>query len=248
MDFVNDQVIGGDLDIVVPDRSVAGGPSSVMGVAGRGTGEHRAQARPRQGAQGLVVATEELVPAGPREGLEEPELWDIMDTARSVAGLIPNTYFKVPESHDALEVSAEAKDGLAKAEARLDCLEGVVPVGDMEEDVCLLFDKEIGVEALVHRTLKDNIAFWHKSGASQFALSVIENGYIPKLAEEVKFYQERNNKSYKEHRLWANEDVQKLLVGKIVEKVNKEELVCINPLSMATNSKLKKRLCMDLSR
>ena len=48
--------------------------------------------------------------------------------------------------------------------------------------------------------------------------------------------------------MWANEAVQKLLVAKIVEKVSKEELVCINPLSVATNSKLKKRLCIDLSR
>jgi hypothetical protein len=68
------------------------------------------------------------------------------------------------------------------------------------------------------------------------------------LAEDVEFYQEKNNRSYKEHRLWANEAVQKLLVGKIVEKVSKEELVCINPLSVATNSRLKKRLCIDLSR
>ena len=179
---------------------------------------------------------EELVPAGPREGLEELELRDIIDTAGRVAGIIPNKSFKALESRDALENSAEVKDGLAEAEARLDRLEGAVPVGDAEEDVCLLFDEEIGVEAMVHRTLKDNVAFWHESGASQFAVSAIENGYIPKLAEDVKFYQERNNKSYKEHRLWANEAVQKLLVGKIVEKVSKEELVCINPLSVATNS------------
>ena len=61
---------------------------------------------------------------------------------------------------------------------------------------------------------------------------MIENGYIPKLAEDVKFYQERNNKSCKEYRSWANEAVQKLLVAKVVEKISKEELLCINPLSV----------------
>ena len=83
--------------------------------------------------------------------------------------------------------------------------------------------------------MKDNVAFWHESGASHFAISVIENGYIPKLSEDVQFYEEKNNKSYREYRRWANEAVQKLLVANIVEKVAKEELVYINPLSVATN-------------
>ena len=108
-----------------------------------------------------------------------------------------NKSFKALKSRDALESSAEVKDGLAKAEARLDRLEGAVSVGDAEEDVCLLFDEEIGVKSKVHRMLKDNVAFRHESGASQFDLSVIKNGYILKLAQDVKSYQEMNNNSYK---------------------------------------------------
>ena len=57
------------------------------------------------------------------------------------------------------------------------------------------------------------MAFWHESGASQFAISVIENGYIPKLSKDVKFYEEKNNKSYREYRTWANEAMQKLLIA-----------------------------------
>ena len=57
-----------------------------------------------------------------------------------------------------------------------------------------------------------------------------------------------NNKSYKENSSWAYEAVQKLLLGKIVRKVSREELMCINLLSVAINSKAKKRLCIDLSR
>ena len=111
-----------------------------------------------------------------------------------------NKYVSTFESHDIFEASAEAKNSLDKAEARLDRLEGVVPVGEAGEDVCLMFDEEVGVEALVHRTLRDNLAFWRETGASSFALSVIEHGYIPKLAEDIDFYQEKNNKSYREHR------------------------------------------------
>ena len=53
---------------------------------------------------------------------------------------------------------------------------------------------------------------------------------------------------YREYRDWANEAVRKLLAANIVRKVSKEELTCVNPLSVATNSKAKKRLCIDLSR
>ena len=38
------------------------------------------------------------------------------------------------------------------------------------------------------------------------------------------------------------------MAANIVRKVSKEELTCVNPLSVATNSKAKKRLCIDLSR
>ena len=74
---------------------------------------------------------------------------------------------------------AKAKECLARAKAKLNDLEGSVSLGDVEDEVSWLFDEEVGVESKVHRTLKDNVAFWHESGASQFALSGIENGYIP---------------------------------------------------------------------
>ena len=93
MDVDNDQVVGGDLSVVAPDHSVAGGLSSVMYAGERGTGGHRARTRPGQGAQGLVVAREELVPAVPREELEEPELRDVIDAARSAAGFMSNKCF-----------------------------------------------------------------------------------------------------------------------------------------------------------
>ena len=88
---------------------------------------------------------------------------------------------------------------LAKAEARLDRLKGVVSLDDKDGDICWMYDEEVGIEAKVHRTLRDNVLFWQESGASQFTLSVIENGYIPKLSEDIDFYEEKNNKSYKEY-------------------------------------------------
>ena len=76
---------------------------------------------------------------------------------------------------------------LAKAEARLDRLKGVVSLDDKDGDICWMYDEEVGIEAKVHRTLRDNVLFWQESGASQFALSIIEIGYIPKLSEDIDF-------------------------------------------------------------
>ena len=135
---------------------------------------------------------------------------------------------------------------LAKAKARLDKLEGAISLDGTEEDVCWMYDEEVGIEARVHRTLRDNVAFWQQTGASQFALSVIRNGYIPYLLENIELYEEGNNKSFREHKGWANEAVEKLLSANIIKKVSKEELTCVNPLLVVVNSKAKKRLCIDL--
>ena len=40
----------------------------------------------------------------------------------------------------------------------------------------------------------------------------------------------------------------KLLKTGAVEECRKEDLRCVNPLSIAVNAKKKKRLCLDLSR
>ena len=119
---------------------------------------------------------------------------------------------------------------LARAEARLDKLEGAISLDERDGDVCWMYDEEVGIEAKVHRTLRGNVAFWQQLGALQFTLSVIRNGYILDLLENIGFYEERNNKSYREYKGWANESVQKLLSAKIVRKVSKEELTCVNPL------------------
>ena len=80
-----------------------------------------------------------------------------------------------------------------------------------------------------------------------FALSVIENGYIPNLGPMPNFYAESNNKSYRENADFANEAVMKLLRFGVVEEVQKSSLRCVNPLTVAQNT-AKKCLCIDLSR
>ena len=85
-----------------------------------------------------------------------------------------------------------------QSEERLDKLEGKL----MEEDneVCLMFEEDDKVEDKVHNTLRKHIGFWRESGVSEFAVSVILNGYVPQMQRQPERYKEGNNKSYNDER------------------------------------------------
>ena len=133
-----------------------------------------------------------------------------------------------------------------QSEERLDKLEGKLI--ENEDEICLMFEEDDKVEDKVHDTLRKHIDFWRESGASDFAVSVILNGYVPQMQRRPERYMEENNKSYRDEMAWANEAVYKLQRAKIVVETRMEELWCINPLTVAKNAKGKRRLCIDLSR
>ena len=95
--------------------------------------------------------------------------------------------------------------------------------------------------------MKSHYSAWEHIGAGDFALSVMKNGYIPKLGPMPTFYAEPNNKSYRENVDFANDAVMKLLKAGVIEEVPKSSLRCVNPLTVAQNT-AKKRLCINLSR
>ena len=101
-----------------------------------------------------------------------------------------------------------------------------------------MYDKEVGIDDKVHCTLRDHYDSWRESDASEFACSVIRNGYIPEFSSDPGCYSEPNNESFSAHAQWGMEAVVKLVKAKIVRKVRKEDLTCINPLSVAVNSRV----------
>ena len=66
-------------------------------------------------------------------------------------------------------------------------------------------------------------------------MSVIRNGYIPKLGPMPTFYAEPNNKSYRENADFANDAVMKLLRIGVIEEVARSSLRCVNPLTLLRN-------------
>ena len=153
-----------------------------------------------------------------------PEKEDVTDNVSSDV--------KTDNSDDAFIKVADIK-AATWAENKLNQLENVVIKSEEDSEVVTMFDEEEDVELKVKSTLKEHYGFWVSSGASEFAKSVIREGYIPKLDEMPNKYIEPNNKSYNLNRDWENLAVKKLVRAGIAVQVSKEQLACINPLSVA---------------
>ena len=113
------------------------------------------------------------------------------------------------------EINKEEKLVVDEAERKLDKLEGFI--GRDENDVCLIFEEDRNLEFKVHDTLKRHVEYWRETEASSFAISVVENGYVPQLWENPPRYEESNNMSYRKERLWANKAVFKFDRAKLVK-------------------------------
>ena len=71
---------------------------------------------------------------------------------------------------------------------------------------------------------------------------------VPDFSEEPEEFYARNNKSFVTNIEFGKKAVKELVRQKRVKIVSRSDIHCVNPLTVATNSKNKKRLCIDLSR
>ena len=117
----------------------------------------------------------------------------------------------------------------------MDRLEAMPEIEEEEDNLCEVFSEEADATSKVTMTLKDHYSHWKATGASKFSLSVIKEGYkitLEECPEDLK-YEEKNNSSYKKHKVFANEAVAKMEEIKVVKRVKKEECRFINPLAVA---------------
>ena len=135
-----------------------------------------------------------------------------------------------------------------KAMERLDVLENnlVLEEGSIGEDNKFVDLTEL--ETKVHGSLRKNVRAWEEAGAGAFVLSVIKEGFKLNMKHYPGEYEEKNNKSFEKDEVFAIEAIEKLVKMKILLEVEKSEVSCINPLTVAINDRGKKRLCIDLSR
>ena len=103
-----------------------------------------------------------------------------------------------------------------EAEKKLDKLEEVI--AEERDNICLIFEEEEDLENKVHDTLARHASFWRELGTSSFAVSVVENEYVPQMWDSPQNYEEKNNGSYWEEKAWANEAVMKLFRARLVER------------------------------
>ena len=133
---------------------------------------------------------------------------------------------------------------------RLDILEGITCVDyDFAEELEGAPVEKVEEGTKVVDSLRDKIKIWIQHGAGKMVQQVISSGLRLNFNKKLPtFYKESNNKSYKENEKFGLEEIRKLLLNDVIEEVEIKEVLCINPLTVASNKKGKKRLCIDLSR
>jgi hypothetical protein len=137
-----------------------------------------------------------------------------------------------------------------KAMQRLDELEGhlVAEVSSCGK-VGAIVDVGVGDAGVkVRGTLLRHIDAWEDAGAGAFALGVLKEGFKLNMDSVPGAYEEGNNKSFEKDREFAVDAVQKLVKLDILKEVERSEVTCVNPLTVAINGVGKKCLCIDLSR
>ena len=135
-----------------------------------------------------------------------------------------------------------------RAIERLQALEGDLVVEAAKEDNVFEIVALEDVEKQVHGTLRRHLEAWEEAGAGKFATNVIKEGFKLNMKEVPGAYEEKNNKSFEKDEKFAKEAIMKLVKMKVLKEVKREEVSCVNPLTVATNDRGKKRLCIDLSR
>ena len=192
------------------------------------------------------AAVAELKGPGSKRKATEKEITTFLKKKRFEAESV-DKFLKEERSKVEVEQAAKKVNKAAVEEERLAEFEGEWE-NKVEEDLVEMFNEEEEAQEKLTTTLKDHYKHWEETGASNFCLGVIKNGYRIKfkgLEEDVN-YREKNNKSYFEEKDFANEAVDKMLKFGVVKKV--EDAKCVNPLTVATNKVGKRRLCLDLSR
>ena len=97
--------------------------------------------------------------------------------------------------------------------------------------------------------LKSKVDVWKQFGAGGMVVQVITKGLRLNFTKKMPtHYSEPNNQSFKRNLEFGHKEVFKLLDNGVIEEVEKKDITCVNPLSVAANKKGKLRLCLDLSR
>lgn len=92
--------------------------------------------------------------------------------------------------------------------------------------------------------LRPNLKYWEEIGASSTILEILKTGYkLPFISTPRNSYFENNKSALVENNFVLDSIKELLESGRIVESPVVSKI--INPLSVSTNSSMKKRLILD---
>ena len=100
---------------------------------------------------------------------------------------------------------------------------------------------EVGVKVVDGLKAKSHI--WEDFGAGKMVLQVINTGLRLNFTGKVPSqYKEPNNKSFKNNIEFGLEEVRKLKSNEVIEEVGEDKVLCVNPLSVASNRQGKREV------
>ena len=158
----------------------------------------------REARLGRMVGEGERTGARKRKK-EEEEKWTKGNKKKSKEEVTEEKMRKESEGR----VKTEAK--MKQEEQLLNRLEDM-PEMEEEDELCEVFSEEVDATRKVTTTLRDHYSHWKKTEAPGFSLSVIKEGYkitLEDCPKDLK-YEEKNNKSYNNHKEFADEVVAKM--------------------------------------
>ena len=118
---------------------------------------------------------------------------------------------------------------------------------ETEQGLAILYESDSNIESLITR-YSESTSFSVGDNWCQHFCSFSHSKWLhSKTWSNASLLCREKQQSYRDHADFANDAVMKLLSIGVVAEVSRNELRCINPLTVAQNS-VKLRLCIDLSR
>ena len=89
---------------------------------------------------------------------------------------------------------------------------------------------------MVVDSLKGKVEVRKKFGAGKMVQQVLSKGLRLSFVDKAPIaYGEKNNRSFENNKDFGIGEIRKLIANGAIEEVNRDEVVCINPMSIASN-------------
>ena len=151
-------------------------------------------------------------------------------------------YFVVPQNKSSQVMDTKSEEAIQGKSSKMDTHSSGIKERGQGNDLSNNTDHL--VFSPISR-LKKSINLWQSTGASQYLLDVIRNGYSLPLKTSPEKVHLRNNKSARDNPKFVRDEICSSVSKELITECNKTQIHVINPLTVAYNKSSKPRLVLD---